>query len=70
MSLSRIPWWASLLLPLIVSLIVSGFAGYYSNDKQIESRVSALEAHRSDDASKLDHIQSQVDRLVQWALGK
>jgi len=66
----RTPWWVSVLVPLLISFIVSGFVGYTQNDKQLEGRVSALEAHRQDDNQKLDHIQTQVDRLVQWALGK
>lgn len=40
-----------------------------TNQTDLATRVSALEAHRTDDESKLDHIQSQVDKLVEWALG-
>lgn len=66
----KVPWWVSLLIPIIVSLLVSGFTGYHSNDKRIEARISALEAHRVDDNAEIVHIRQQVDKLVEWALGK
>ncbi len=33
-------------------------------------RISVLESQREDDMKKLDHIQVQVDRLVDWAMDK
>lgn len=62
-------WW----IPLVVagaSLLMTGYAEYTHNDRDISNRVTALESHRQDDAQKLDHIQAQVDKLVDWALGK
>lgn len=35
-----------------------------------EHRITTLEQKTTDDSQKIDHIQSQVDRLVAWALGK
>lgn len=34
-----------------------------------EHRITALEQSQADESKKVDHIQSQVDRLVEWALG-
>ena len=33
-------------------------------------RISVLESQREDDVKKLDHIQVQVDKLVDWAMDR
>lgn len=73
MQLSRIPTKRDWIIPFIIagaSMVMSAYATYTHNDRDLSNRVTALESHRQDDAQKLDHIQSQVDKLVDWALGK
>lgn len=43
---------------------------YTHNDKDNAQRITALEAHRADDQKQLDHIQEQVDKLVDRLVGK
>jgi hypothetical protein len=59
------------------AIVLAGLSGlgtmyvqFTHNDRENAVRISALEAHRTDDAGKLDHIQEQVDKLVAWALGR
>lgn len=54
-----------------LALLLAGFSALGTiyiqmthDDKANASRISALEAHRDDDSAKIDHIQTQVDRLV------
>lgn len=54
----------------VISMLCAGAAAYYNNDKQIEHRLSVVEQSRSDDHENIAHIQKQVDKLVEWALGK
>lgn len=61
-------WWIPIAIAL-TSLAISGYGEYAHNDKDLTSKVAALEAHRQDDKSQLTHIQTQVDKLVEWALG-
>lgn len=64
---------AAWVIPLIIALmsvVLSGVSAYTHNDKELTARITALESHRVDDKDKLDHIQVQVDKLVEWALGK
>lgn len=65
MSPRKHPWWWGAAFTAALSGI--GFAG--SQVWSLSTRVTALEAHRDGDVGKLDHIQSQVDKLVEWALG-
>lgn len=53
-----------------LSLLGTLFIEFTHSDRENTGRISRLEAHREDDAIKIDHIQSQVDKLVEWALGK
>jgi hypothetical protein len=53
----------------VTSLLIAGMTAYSSNDKQIEHRLTAVETSHAADQAKIDHIQSQVDKLVEWALG-
>jgi hypothetical protein len=60
--------WVSIILAA-ASLL--GFLWIESthNDVANATRVATLEAHRVDDHEKLNHIEMQVDRLVEWAFG-
>jgi hypothetical protein len=60
--------WGAILLAGLTAL-GSVYTQYTRNDREVVQRISALEAHRTDDTEKLDYIQSQVDKLVTWALG-
>lgn len=60
----------------IIALVLAGLSALGTvyiqmthNDKENAVRISALEAHRTDGDARIDHIQSQVDKLVEWALG-
>ena len=69
---SKIPSRADWVVPFIVaalSLALSGWVSYNNSNTDIDVRVSKLETQRLDDATKIDHIQTQVDKLVEWALG-
>lgn len=74
---------ANWLIPFIVAAMTAIGSLYMANrndhvqaatqnqqtQTELANRVTALEAHRADDESKLDHLTSQVDKLVEWALG-
>lgn len=62
-------FWLSLILAG-VSLIVSAYAGYNHNDKAMEHRVTTIEVQQKNDASTIQRVESKVDKLVEWALGK
>jgi hypothetical protein len=61
---------AAAIIISLLSLLCAGAAAYYNNDKQIEHRLSVVETKTDSDQHQLDHIQVQVDKLVEWALGK
>lgn len=52
-----------------LSMIGTLWMEFGHSDRELSQRVSGLEAHRNDDEKKIDHIQEQVDKLVQWAMG-
>lgn len=35
----------------------------------LDSRVTAIEQHQKDEDQNISHLVSQVDKLVEWALG-
>lgn len=57
------------LLPALIALAASALAGYYHNDKELSNRVTRVEQAQKDDHEAIQHTASQVDRLVEWALG-
>lgn len=57
------------LLPALIAAGLSLIAGYLHNDKDLTSRVVALETKQTDDHDSIVHTRDQVDRLVEWALG-
>lgn len=65
------PWWVKMLIPIILSAVLSGTIAFskttQTNDREIVQRVSALEAHRADDSSRLDRIESKIDKVLVWA---
>lgn len=61
----------------LLSLVLSAYAGYSHNDKEITSRVVAVETQQKNDhdainrvEGKVDKVDGKLDRLVEWALGK
>lgn len=61
----------------IIALILSALAllgtammEYTHTDKENAVRISKLEAHDEDRSQRLDRIESKLDKLVDWALGK
>lgn len=63
------PTWLALVLAGLTA-IGSLYMNYIHNDRDTAQRVSALEANQASEHEKVDHIQVQVDKLVEWALGK
>lgn len=65
------PWWVKMLIPIILSAVMSGSIAFSRttqiNDRELVQRVSALEAHRTDDSSRLDRIENKLDSLLKWA---
>ncbi len=59
-------WWAKLLFTVGMSL-----AGYVAKEfVGLKDRVAVLEVQHANDSEHLSHIDRQVDRLVEWALGR
>lgn len=54
----------------LLSLIVSGYASYSHNDKEISNRVTAVEVQQRNDTDGIKRVEGKVDRLLDWALGK
>lgn len=70
---------ADILVPVILalgSLLLSGYAAYSHNDKEISNRVTAVETQQKNDhegiqrvETQLEKVDGKIDRLVEWALG-
>lgn len=41
----------------------------HKNAIALEHRITAVEDKTGSDGEKIDHIQTQVDKLVEWAMG-
>lgn len=57
----------SLLLPItlaLLSLAVAAYTGYNSNDKDLTSRVVALEVEQSHSQKAVERIEQKVDRIL------
>lgn len=57
------------LLPALIAAGLSLVAGYFHNDKDLTSRVTAVETQQKNDHEAIVHTSEQVDKLVEWALG-
>lgn len=75
------PWWVEIVATALLATLGLVYANYHSDvahaNETLIVRVGTVEAKQAaDDAklsamdSKTDHIQTQVDKLVEWALGK
>ncbi len=56
-------------LPLVLagfSLIGVLYQEIYHNDRDMNARVSKLEAHQSDDSERLNRIESKLDRFMEY----
>ena len=69
-TLSTIGTAASTALVAVVGAAGTAYARLVQSDRNNDRRLSVLESQRTDDNAKLDHIQIQVDRLVDWAMDK
>lgn len=65
-----LPWWIELVVAGLISLGTAIYIQATHDDKALGERVSAVEATQKGQNDKVDHIQTQVDKLVEWALGK
>lgn len=65
----NMPWWVEIL---VAALLTAGTAIWLQathDDKALGERVSAVEATQKGQNEQVNHIQTQVDKLVEWALG-
>lgn len=65
----NMPWWVEILVAALLALGTAVYIQATHDDKDLGQRVSAVEATQKGQADKVDHIQTQVDKLVEWALG-
>lgn len=68
--------WMTILIA-VLSLLVSLYIERTHTDAQDhekamanEHRISVVEQKQTDDSTKIDRIERNVDKLVDWALGK
>lgn len=75
------PWWVEIVATTLLGTLGLMYANYHSDaahaSEALGTRVTAVEAKQATADVKLsavdgktDHIQTQVDKLVEWALGK
>ena len=61
--------WIVPFIVLFLSLLVSGFAAYSHNDKELSNRVTAVEAvqkeQKDNTEKRLDRIENKIDRLIE-----
>lgn len=80
-TLNKFPWWVQALfvagLTILGTLYTNHITASLDGQSEIIKRISTvedrstkLEAHQADDHEILVHIQAQVDRITEWALGK
>jgi hypothetical protein len=67
MAESKGPWWLPIALAAF-SMVVSGYVGYTSNDKEIVQRVSKIEARDEERGPRLERIENKIDRLTEAVL--
>lgn len=53
------------MIPVLITLGVSGWVGYSHNDKEITNRVTAVETQQKADDKRLERIEVAVDRVDQ-----
>lgn len=71
--------WATIIAAFLTGLLSLGMSAYIqathtdAADRQKvvdnEHRLTAVESKQQADSEKVNHIQMQVDKLVEWALG-
>jgi hypothetical protein len=68
------PWWVEIVATALLGTLGLMYANYHTEaahtDQDLHARVSVIEATQKGQNDKVDHIQTQVDKLVEWALGK
>jgi hypothetical protein len=65
----NLPWWVEILVAALLALGTAVYLQATHDDKALRERVSAVEAAQTGQKDTIDHIQTQVDKLVEWALG-
>lgn len=63
------PWWIEILVAALLGLGSAVYVQTTHDDKALGERVATVEATQKGQAEKVTHIESQVDKLVEWALG-
>jgi len=61
--------WISIAVMAILSAAGWLYAEYNHNDRDIIQRVSALEQSKQDEQDEIHQMHTQLDQLMQWALG-
>lgn len=69
----NMPWYVELVVTALLATLGLLYANYHEDSihasADLTSRVTTVEQKQKDDSQKVDHIQTQVDKLVEWALG-
>lgn len=68
LSFTVVPEWVAVLLS-ILAMLGTLYSGYAHADKESSIRLTTVETQQKDQDDKINHIQSQVDKLVEWAMG-
>lgn len=70
--LTKIPTKADWIVPFVIAALTAIGTLYLHHDDaeaQMQQRITALEQKSADQDKSLDHLTTQVDKLVEWALG-
>ena len=70
MARTSLPWWVSVVAAAALASGATYMSDCGHNDRDLVQRVSALEAHRKDDNERLGRMESKLNDLWKWALGK
>jgi len=57
--------WVLPIVLALVSLVVSAYTSYNSNDKAIAQRISVVETKQANDAERVNRIENKLDQILQ-----
>lgn len=63
----------NLLIPILLalgSLGITGYNAYMHNDKELTSRVTAVEVQQKNDGGRLERMEDKLDRVVEAVTGR
>ena len=56
--------WRLMIVMALASYVIYGFVGYSGESREVIARITALEAHRTDDAERLQRLEAKVDTIL------